>query len=88
MNMANGAFSGFAAVGNTPGYIAGDAPFGATVDPLGVGPNSVFNSQPHLLSGGTLWSEPAVHPAMSRVPAGSEPKGLGRATGRGAEPIV
>ena len=29
---------------------------------------------------------PNFHPAMGRVPASFEPKGLGGATGRGAEP--
>lgn len=31
---------------------------------------------------------PACHPAMGRVPVTFEPKGLGGATGRGAEPSV
>ncbi|MHC2375665.1 hypothetical protein ACVIHA_000040 [Bradyrhizobium liaoningense] len=29
---------------------------------------------------------PSLHPAMERVPVEYEPKGLGEATGRGAEP--
>ena len=47
----------------------------------------IQNDVPVITSAG-LGLSPACHPAMGRVPMTFEPKGLGGATGRSAEPSV
>jgi len=55
---------------------------------LGWSLDHYFYTYAPVLGGVAADLSPACHPAMGRVPVTFEPKGLGGATGRGAEPSM